>query len=211
MKENNSSNNNQNNKSIHNNNSSNNQSHKKQFNSLNQYINHSLDSTGFTRYNLLLFVTNALFLFCEGMNEIIHIILLSMIDEKHNLSHYHLAFMNSIEYLGYSISTLLVTPITNHVNRKKAILISIFLSLLCTGLSITSFNFYFASFNRFILGFCFGILNLLIYLNLFESLPTKIRGFLSSMILLFFPLGEFILSLTAFFLQESPSILNLLK
>ena len=209
MKEHNSSNNNQNNKNIHNNNSSNNQSHKKQFNSLNQYINHSLDSTGFTRYNLLLFVTNALFLFCEGMNEIIHIILLSMIDEKHNLSHYHLAFMNSIEYLGYSISTLLVTPITNHVNRKNAILIAIFLSLLCTGLSITSFNYYFASFNRFILGFCFGILNLLIYLNLFESLPTKIRGFLSSMILLFFPLGEFILSLTCYFkLKEGEMAVN---
>ena len=162
MKENNSSNNNQNNKSVHNNNNSiNNHSHKKQLNSLNQYINHSLDSSGFSRYSLLLFVTNALFLFCEGMNEIIHIILLSMIDEKHNLSHYHLAFMNSIEYLGYSISTLLVTPITNYIKRKNVILICIFLSLLCTGLSITSFNFYFASFNRFILGFFFGILNLL--------------------------------------------------
>jgi len=183
MKENNSSNNNQNNKSVHNNNSSNNQSQKK---NLNQYINHTLESIGFSRYHLLLFVTNALFLFCEGMNEIIHIILLSMIDEKHNLSHYHLAFMNSIEYLGYSISTLLVTPITNHITRKKAILICIVLSLLCTGLSISSFNFYFASFNRFILGFCFGILNILIYLNLFESLPTKIRGFISTMILLFF-------------------------
>ena len=206
MKENNSSNNNQNNKSVHNNNSSNNQSQKK---NLNQYINHTLESIGFSRYHLLLFVTNALFLFCEGMNEIIHIILLSMIDEKHNLSHYHLAFMNSIEYLGYSISTLLVTPITNHITRKKAILICIVLSLLCTGLSISSFNFYFASFNRFILGFCFGILNILIYLNLFESLPTKIRGFVSTMILLFFPLGEFILSLVCYFkLKEGEMEMN---
>ena len=210
MKENNSSNNNQNNKSVHNNNNSiNNHSHKKQLNSLNQYINHSLDSSGFSRYSLLLFVTNALFLFCEGMNEIIHIILLSMIDEKHNLSHYHLAFMNSIEYLGYSISTLLVTPITNYIKRKNVILICIFLSLLCTGLSITSFNFYFASFNRFILGFCFGILNLLIYLNLFEDLPTKIRGFVSTMILLFFPLGEFMLSLVCYFkLKEGEMEVN---
>ena len=204
MRENNSSNH------IHNNNSSNNnQSQKKQLNSLNQYINHTLDSIGFSRYHLLLFLTNALYLFCEGMNEIIHIILLSMIDEKHNLSHYHLAFMNSIEYLGYSISTLLVTPITNHIKRKKAILICVFLSLLCTGLSITSFNFYFASFNRFILGFCFGILNLLIYLNLFESLPTKIRGLVSTMILLFFPLGEFILSLVCYFkLKEGEMEVN---
>ena len=63
---------------------------------MNHYINVTLDNMGFTRYHLLLFLTNALFLFCEGMNEIIHIILLSMINEKHHLSHYHLAFMNSI-------------------------------------------------------------------------------------------------------------------
>lgn len=167
--------------------------------SMSQYINFTLDNMGFTKYHLLLFITNALFLFCEGMHEIIHIILLSMINEKHNLSHYHLAFMNSIEYFGYSISTLLVTSITNIIKRKHAILISVFLSLLCTGLSITSFNFIFASLNRFILGFCFGILDILIYLNLFESLPTKIRGFVSTMILLFFPLGEFSLSLLCYF------------
>ena len=160
---------------------------------MNNYINVTLDNMGFTRYHLLLFLTNALFLFCEGMNEIIHIILLSMINEKHHLSHYHLAFMNSIEYLGYSISTLLVNYITTWIKRKHAILISVFVSLLCTGLSITSFNFIFASINRFILGFCFGILDLLIYLNLFESLPTKIRGFVSTMILLFFPLVQLLL------------------
>ena len=181
----------------------------KRVSSMNQYINFTLDNMGFTKYHLLLFITNALFLFCEGMHEIIHIILLSMINEKHNLSHYHLAFMNSIEYFGYSISTLLVTSITNIIKRKYAILISVFLSLLCTGLSITSFNFIFASLNRFILGFCFGILDILIYLNLFESLPTKIRGFVSTMILLFFPLGEFSLSLLCYFkLKEGENEVN---
>ena len=181
----------------------------KRIKSMNQYINVTLDNMGFTRYHLLLFITNALFLFCEGMHEIIHIILLSMINEKHNLSHYHLAFMNSIEYLGYSISTLLVSTITNLIKRKHAILISVFFSLLCTGLSISTYNFYFASLNRFILGFCFGILDILIYLNLFESLPTKIRGFVSTMILLFFPLGEFALSLICYFkLREGEMDVN---
>ena len=176
---------------------------------MNHYINVTLDNMGFTKYHLLLFITNALFLFCEGMNEIIHIILLSMINEKHNLSHYHLAFMNSIEYLGYTISTLLVHYITTLIKRKHAILISVFVSILCTGLSITSYNFIFASINRFILGFCFGILDILIYLNLFESLPTKIRGFVSTMILLFFPLGEFCLSLTCYFkLKEGEMDVN---
>ena len=176
---------------------------------MNHYINVTLDNMGFTKYHLLLFITNALFLFCEGMNEIIHIILLSMINEKHNLSHYHLAFMNSIEYLGYTISTLLVHYITTLIKRKHAILISVFVSILCTGLSITSYNFIFASINRFILGFCFGILDILIYLNLFESLPTKIRGFVGTMILLFFPLGEFCLSLTCYFkLKEGEMDVN---
>ena len=181
----------------------------KRVKSMNQYINITLDNMGFTRYHLLLFITNALFLFCEGMHEIIHIILLSMINEKHNLSHYHLAFMNSIEYFGYSISTLLVSTITNLIKRKHAILISVFFSLLCTGLSISTYNFYFASLNRFVLGFCFGILDILIYLNLFESLPTKIRGFVSTMILLFFPLGEFTLSLICYFkLREGDMDVN---
>ncbi len=181
----------------------------KRVKSMNQYINTTLDNIGFTRYHLLLFITNALFLFCEGMHEIIHIILLSMINEKHNLSHYHLAFMNSIEYLGYSISTLLVSEITNYIKRKYAILITVFGSLLCTGLSITSYNFIFASINRCVLGFCFGILDILIYLNLFESLPTKIRGFVSTMILLFFPLGEFSLSLICYFkLKEGDNDVN---
>ena len=192
-----------------NNNSKNNIQGLKRAKTMNQYINITLDNMGFTRYHLLLFITNALFLFCEGMHEIIHIILLSMINEKHKLSHYHLVFMNSIEYLGYSISTLLVTTITNYVKRKNAIIISVFFSLLCTGLSITTFNFIFASMNRFILGFCFGILDILVYLNLFESLPTKIRGFVSTMILLFFPLGEFSLSLMCYFkLKEGEMEVN---
>ena len=165
---------------------------------MNQYINITLDNMGFTRYHFLLFTTNAFILFCEGMQEIIHIILLSMINEKHDLTNYHLAFMNSIEYLGYTVAALLLSTITTYIKRKNAILICVILSLVCTGLSLTTFNFIFAAFNRFILGFCFGILDLLIYLNLFESLPTKIRGFVSTMILLFFPLGEFTLSLFCF-------------
>ena len=167
--------------------------------SMNQYINITLDNIGFTKYHFLLFTTNAFILFCEGMQEIIHIILLSMINEKHELTHYHLAFMNSIEYLGYTIAALLLSTITTYLKRKNAILICVILSLVCTGLSLTTFNYIFAAFNRFILGFCFGVLDLLIYLNLFESLPTKIRGFVSTMILLFFPLGEFTLSLFCYF------------
>ena len=165
----------------------------------NQYINQLIDNMGFTKYHLILFLTNSFFLFCSGMQEIIHVILLSLIDESHNLSYYHFALMNSIEYFGYTIATIIVNIITNYINRKRSIQIAILSSLIFTGLSLTSYNFYFAAFNRFFIGICMGILHILIYLNLFESVPTQIRGFISSLIQLFFPLGCFTLSFVCYF------------
>ena len=175
----------------------------------NQYINTLLDNMGFTRYHLFLFLTNAVFLFCAGMQEIIHVILLSIINDTYKLTYYHLAFMNSIEYLGYTFSTIFINIITQYISRKKSIQIVMIFSLIFTGLSLTTYNFYFAAFNRLFLGFCLGILDILIYLNLFESVPTKIRGFLSSLILLFFPLGEFVFSVVCYFqLTEGDHKLN---
>ena len=175
----------------------------------NQYINKILDNMGFTKYHLFLFLTNAIFLFCAGMQEIIHVILLSIINDTYKLTFYHLAFMNSIEYLGYTFSTIFINIITKYISRKKSIQIVMIFSLIFTGLSLTTYNFYFAAFNRFFLGFCLGILDILIYLNLFESVPTKIRGFISSLILLFFPLGEFIFSVICYFqLTEGDHKLN---
>ena len=165
----------------------------------NQYINQLMDNMGFTKYHLILFFTNSFFLFCSGMQEIIHVILLSLIDESHNLSYYHLALMNSIEYFGYTVATIIVNIITNYISRKRAIQIVILSSLIFTGLSLTSYNYYFAAINRFFIGICMGILNILIYLNLFESVPTQIRGFISSLIQLFFPLGCFTLSFVCYF------------
>ena len=65
--------------------------------------------------------------------------------------------MNSIEYLGYIIATIIFNIITNYLSRKTAIQITIISSLFLFGLSLTTYNFYFAAFNRFFLGFCFGI------------------------------------------------------
>ena len=164
-----------------------------------QYINEILDNMGFTKYHFFLFLTSAFFLFCSGMQEIIHVILLSIINDTLNLTFYHLALMNSIEYLGYTIATIIVNIITNYLSRKRAIQITVISSLIFTGLSLTTYNFYFAAFNRLFLGFCFGILDILIYLNLFESAPTEIRGYISSLIQLFFPLGAFVLSVICYF------------
>ena len=121
----------------------------------NQYINKILDNMGFTKYHLFLFLTNAIFLFCAGMQEIIHVILLSIINDTYKLTFYHLAFMNSIEYLGYTFSTIFINIITKYISRKKSIQIVMIFSLIFTGLSLTTYNFYFAAFNRLFLGFCF--------------------------------------------------------
>ena len=162
-------------------------------------VNKLLDDMGFTKYHVVLFISNSFFLLCAGMQEIIHVILLSIINDTHKLTYYHLALMNSIEYLGYTVAAILVNVITNYISHKKAIIMFVICSLVFTGLSLTSYNYVFAAFNRFFLGICLGILDILIYLTLFESAPTKIRGFLSSIILLFFPLGAFILSTICYF------------
>lgn len=175
----------------------------------NQYFNKLLDEMGFTRYHVILFVCNSFFLICVGMQEIIHVILLSIINDTQKLTYYHLALMNSIEYLGYTVAAILLNVITNYISNKKAIQLFVCLSLVFTGLSLTSYNFYFAALNRFFLGICLGTIDVLIYLNLFESAPTKIRGFISSIILMFFPLGEFILSVVCYFqLTEGDHHLN---
>ena len=162
-------------------------------------VNKLLDDMGFTKYHVVLFISNSFFLLCAGMQEIIHVILLSIINDTHKLTYYHLALMNSIEYLGYTVAAILVNIITNYISHKKAIILFVTCSLVFTGLSLTSYNYTFAAFNRFFLGICLGILDILIYLTLFESAPTQIRGFLSSIILLFFPLGAFVLSTICYF------------
>lgn len=172
-------------------------------------INKILDEMGFTKYHVLLFLSNSFFLLCAGMQEIIHVILLSIINDTHNLSFYHLACMNSIEYLGITVASILVNILTNYLSNRKSIILFVLFSLVFTGLSLTSYNYYFAAVNRFFLGICLGILDVLIYLNLFESAPTKIRGFVASIILVFFPLGAFLLSVVCYFqLKEGDHHLN---
>ena len=101
-------------------------------NEFNKYINKLLDKMGFSKYHFILFLTSAFFLFCSGMQEIIHVILLSIINDTHNLTFYHLALMNSIEYLGYTIATIIFNIIINYLSRKTAIQITIISSLIFT-------------------------------------------------------------------------------
>ena len=101
-------------------------------------INKILDEMGFTKYHVLLFLSNSFFLLCAGMQEIIHVILLSIINDTHNLSFYHLACMNSIEYLGITVASILVNILTNYLSNRKSIILFVLFSLVFTGLSLTS-------------------------------------------------------------------------
>lgn len=64
------------------------------------YLNIVLDSMGFSRYHKLIFIITALILICGGVQELMLAILLSLINEKQSLTEYHLALVNTTEYLG---------------------------------------------------------------------------------------------------------------
>ena len=81
------------------------------------------------------------------MQEIINVILLPIINDIHNLTFYYFALMNSIEYLGYTIATIIINIITNYLSRKTVIQITIISSLIFTNLFLTTYNCYFNAFN----------------------------------------------------------------
>lgn len=162
-------------------------------------MNRLIDDMGFSKYHLLIFTIAALILICGGVQELMLSIVLSMITKKDNLSHYHMAIITTSEYMGYTTATILVNIITNYISSRRAIQIFAVLTLISTGVSIFSIHFYLATFSRFFTGVCLGMIDILIYLNLLESCPTKIRGFVGSFILIFFPLGQFLTSIFCYF------------
>jgi len=160
----------------------------------NEDVDKFIDEIGFTRYHALIFIIAASILICGGVQELMMAIVVSIINEKSELTSFHYAIITSIEYVGYTLSTIVINIITNYVSNKRAIQIFTILNLLFTGLSIIKLNFLLAVIFRFFIGFCFGMIDILIYLNLVESCPTKIRGFVGSIILVFFPLGQFLIA-----------------
>src|SRR5687768_2732254 len=72
------------------------------------FINILIDDMGFSRYHFLIFSITALVLTCCGVQELMMAIILSMINEKENLSEYHLAIITTSEYIGYTTAAIVV-------------------------------------------------------------------------------------------------------
>ena len=85
-----------------------------------------------------------------------------------------------------------------YISNRLSIQIFAVLTLISTGVSIFSLEFYTAAITRFFTGICLGVIDTLLYLNLVETSPTRIRGFIGSFILLFFPLGQLIFALICY-------------
>lgn len=159
-----------------------------------QAIGLLIDQMGFSKYNFFIFVTAGLILFFNGIQEIMLAFQLSMILERKFLNSYHLAFINTIEVLGYTLSTIFVNIIINYLTPKKSIILFCCSMLVFTGLTLLSFNYFFTLFIRLCIGFSIGMLDVLVFLNLIENMPTKIRGFISSFVQVFYPFGQLIFS-----------------
>jgi hypothetical protein len=157
-------------------------------------ISKLLDQMGFTRYHFLLFTITALILACGGIQEVMLNIVLSMVNEKNKLNEYQLAFFTTSEYIGLTSASILVNLLTQYISNKRAIQIFSILTLIFTGVSIVGLNFYLTVCSRLLIGLSLGVLEVLLYQNLIESCPTRIRGFIGSFILLFSPLGSLIVT-----------------
>ena len=150
-------------------------------------LNKLIDQMGYSKYQFVVTVIAATILAVDGAQSILLAILLSLLNQKKNLSEYHLALINTLESVGYTIATILVNIITQFLSNRRTIQLFSILSLVFTGLCLSTYNFYFMCSNRFSFGFCIGCIDLLIYIILVENSPTRLRGFLSSFIFTFNP------------------------
>jgi hypothetical protein len=162
-------------------------------------ISKLLDEMGFSRYHFLLFTITALILACGGIQEVMLNIVLSMVNEKNKLDEYQLAFFTTSEYIGLTSASIIVNLLTHYISNKLAIQSFSILTLIFTGVSIVGLNFYLTVFSRFFIGLSLGVLEVLLYQNLIESCPTRIRGFIGTFILLFSPLGSLVITLICYF------------
>jgi hypothetical protein len=163
-----------------------------------------LDEIGFSKYHYLVFTVTALILISAGVQELMLAFVLSVMNygkergDLSRLTQYDLAIVTTSEYLGYTSSAVLINFITYYISNRRSIQIFSVLTLVFTGISIFSLEFYTATITRYFTGICLGVIDTLLYLNLVETCPTRIRGFIGSFILLFFPLGQLIIALICY-------------
>lgn len=167
-------------------------------------LSNLLDEIGFSKYHYLVFCVTALILISAGVQELLLAFVLSVMnygkkrEDISRLTQYDLAIITTSEYLGYTSSALLINFISYYISNKRSIQFFTVFTLLFTGISIFSLEFYTATITRYFTGICLGVIDTLLYINLVETCPTRIRGFIGSFILIFFPLGQLIISLICF-------------
>lgn len=167
-----------------------------------------IDSIGFTKYHYLVFFVGALILIANGMQIILQAFLVSLLRTIEEINIYDLAVINFCENIGYSIAYIIIMFYGKHFKNKITIQIVSVICLICNGLGILIFEFKFVLVNRFFIGMCLGALDILIFVMLLEMFSSKIRGFMSCIILAFNPLGQVISSLIAFWKLDEQVVEN---
>ena len=174
-------------------------------------LNKLIDKMGYSKYQFIITIIAATILAVDGAQSILLAILLSFLNQFKGLSEYDLALINTLESVGYTLATILVNIITQCLSNRRTVQLFSILSLLSTAMCLSTYNFYFICSNRFSFGFCMGCIDLLIYIILVENSPTKLRGFLSSFIFIFYPIGSLIISFFGYFqLKEQKNNSNFL-
>lgn len=171
-------------------------------------IQNFIDMIGFTKYHYLVFSVGALILIANGMQVILQAFLVSLLSTIEEINLYDLAVINFAENIGYSIAYIIIMFYGKTYKNKLTIQILSVLCLISNGLGIFIFNFKFAIINRLFIGIFLGSLDLLIFVMLLEMCASKIRGFMSCIILVFNPLGQVISSLIAFWSLDEENIEN---
>ena len=152
-------------------------------------VNKIIDDIGFTKYHTIVFLVLGLVLISNGIQIAMQAYLLSAIDQTIKLSEYQLAYINSAENLGSTLSYLSLLIIVKFINYKRIIQVFIIVLFISTSISLFLINFTLAVILRFVIGYSTGIIDIVAYILLIEIISTKVRGFVSSIILIFFPIG----------------------
>ena len=173
-----------------------------------ELTNHFVDSIGFTKHHFLVFILTCLILIINGMQIIMQAFLLSLLSQVEAINVKDIAFINFFENIGYSLSYITIMIFGSKLKSKITIQILSVMCLCFNGLTMIVFKYKYLVIIRMFIGYCLGALDILIFVMLLEMCANKIRGFMSSIILIFNPLGQVIASLIAFWQLDEDHIEN---
>lgn len=174
----------------------------------NDITNEFVESIGFTKYHYLVFVLCGLILIVNGIQIILQAFLLSLLSTVESINLEDISLVLSFENLGNFIAYLMIMIFSKYLQNKQTIQILSVLLLILNGLAIISFKFSYIVVIRTFMGICMGSLDILIFVMLLEMCSIRIRGFMSTIILMFNPIGQVIASLIAFWSIDEKAVEN---